>query len=132
MDITKGKGSRVTILSMADGSAFDADAIYTVALTSYRASGGGYLLEQGAGIAKDEIADRIVARYADIREILYDKIQADGFLSYSYLIVRRRRHRHRNQFQDLGPPIFLNANSLDLIFHVDSLKINAEPLKQLT
>ena len=80
VDITKEKGSRVTILSMADGSAFDADAIYTVALTSYRASGGGYLLEQGAGIAKDEIADRIVARYADIREILYDKIQADGVL----------------------------------------------------
>ena len=80
VDITKEPGNRVTILSMADGSAFDADARYKVALTSYRASGGGYLLEKGAGIAKDEIAGRIVARHADIREILYDKIQADGVL----------------------------------------------------
>lgn len=80
VDITKAKGNRVNIISMADGSAFKADATYTVALTSYRASGGGYLLEKGAGIAKEEIPGRIVALYADIREILYDQIQADGVL----------------------------------------------------
>ena len=45
---------------------------------SYRASGGGYHLEQGAGIAKDEMDSRLVARLADIRELLYDQILADG------------------------------------------------------
>ena len=80
VDITKNKGNRVNIISMADGSAFKADATYTVALTSYRASGGGYLLEKGAGIPKEEMTSRIVGIYADIREILYDQIQADGVL----------------------------------------------------
>ena len=80
VDVTKDNGQRINILSMADGSNFDSDATYTVALTSYRASGGGYLLEQGAGIAKEDIPGRIVGLYADIREILYDQIQADGTL----------------------------------------------------
>ncbi|NLA63439.1 MAG: bifunctional metallophosphatase/5'-nucleotidase [Bacteroidales bacterium] len=80
VDITKGNGERINILSMANGSNFDRDATYKVALTSYRASGGGYLLEKGAGIAKEEIQGRIVALHADIREILYDQIQADGTL----------------------------------------------------
>ncbi len=80
VDITKASGERINILSMADDSDFDRDAIYKVALTSYRASGGGYLLEQGAGIAKKDIPDRIVALHADIREILYNQIQADGTL----------------------------------------------------
>lgn len=80
VDITKANGERVSILSMADGINFDMDATYRVALTSYRASGGGYLLEEGAGIPKEQIAERIVELYADIREILYDQIQADGTL----------------------------------------------------
>ncbi len=80
VDVTKGDGERVSVLSMADGSNFDMNATYRVALTSYRASGGGYLLEHGAGIPKEQIADRIVELYADIREILYDQVQADGVL----------------------------------------------------
>ena len=62
-----------------DGSNFLMNA-HRVALTSYRASGGGYLLEHGVGIPKEQIADRIVELYADIREILYDQVQADGVL----------------------------------------------------
>ena len=80
VDITKGDGERVSVLSMADGSDFAMNATYRVALTSYRASGGGYLLEHGAGIPKEQIADRIVELYADIREILYDQVQSDGVL----------------------------------------------------
>ena len=80
VDITKKEGDRVRILSLADGVKFDPDAIYTVALTSYRASGGGDLLQDGAGIPKDEMDGRFVARLADIRELLYDQIQADGFI----------------------------------------------------
>ena len=80
VDITKPEGERINILSLADGSAFDKEATYKVALTSYRASGGGYLLEKGAGIPKDEMEERIVARLADIREILYEQMQAEGYM----------------------------------------------------
>ena len=80
VDITKKEGNRVRILSLADGAKFDPNAKYTVALTSYRASGGGDLLQDGAGIPKDEMDGRFVARLADIRELLYDQIQADGFI----------------------------------------------------
>ena len=80
VDITKKEGNRVGILSLADGTKFDSDAKYTVALTSYRASGGGDLLQDGAGISKEEMEGRFVARLADIRELLYDQIQAEGFI----------------------------------------------------
>lgn len=81
VDITKSEGERIHIISLADGAAFDPDATYKVALTSYRASGGGYLLEKGAGIPKAQLEDRIVARLADIREILYAQIQSDGYIN---------------------------------------------------
>lgn len=78
VDITKKKGERIRIISLADGGAYSMDNKYKVALTSYRASGGGYHLEQGAGIAKDKMDSRLVARLADIRELLYNQIQTDG------------------------------------------------------
>ncbi len=78
VDITKKEGDRINIISLADGGTFDMDSKYKVAMTSYRASGGGYHLEQGAGIAKEEMDSRLVARLADIRELLYDQILADG------------------------------------------------------
>jgi 2',3'-cyclic-nucleotide 2'-phosphodiesterase/3'-nucleotidase len=80
VDITRPEGERLHIISLADGTAFASDATYKVALTSYRASGGGYLLEKGAGIPKEQLEGRIVARLADIRELLYAQIQADGYI----------------------------------------------------
>lgn len=74
VDITKPVGSRINILSMADGSAFSLDDWYTVAMTSYRANGGGGLLKQGAGLDSDAVKVRIEKRYPEIREILYDFI----------------------------------------------------------
>lgn len=78
VDVTKKEGERIRIISLADGGAYNMDDKYKVALTSYRASGGGYHLEQGAGIPKDEMDSRLVARLADIRELLYNQIQTDG------------------------------------------------------
>lgn len=66
-------GHRIRIKSMADGSAFDENKYYSVAVTSYRVNGGGDLLIK-AGIGKDEIANRIVHKYNDIRDMLYDYI----------------------------------------------------------
>lgn len=50
VDVSKPAGSRVTILSMADGSAFDMAKTYTVAINSYRAAGGGNHLTRGVGL----------------------------------------------------------------------------------
>ena len=60
VDVTKPFGSRRIIKSMADGSPFSLDKTYNVAMTSYRANGGGELLSE-AGVEED--ASRIVARF---------------------------------------------------------------------
>lgn len=75
VDVTKARGERIAVLSLADGSAFDPSATYNVALTSYRASGGGGLLQE-AGI--DSLEGRVVARYPEIRQILLDYLTENG------------------------------------------------------
>ena len=81
VDITKGDGERVKILSMADGKPFEPEKVYRVAMSSYRASGGGDLLTAGAGIPFDELDSRVVLRLKDIRGLIYEKIKRDGKLS---------------------------------------------------
>ena len=78
VDVTKPSGERVIITSLADGSPFDESAEYNVAMTSYRASGGGDILREGAGIDTDRIADRVVEYYPEIRDILYDYLVRNG------------------------------------------------------
>ena len=63
---------------MADGSAFDEERTYNVAMTSYRASGGGNLMREGAGIDTDHIDDLVVERYPEIRNIIYDYLMKNG------------------------------------------------------
>jgi 2',3'-cyclic-nucleotide 2'-phosphodiesterase/3'-nucleotidase len=58
--------------TLADGTAFDESAQYNVAVTSYRANGGGGILREGAGIDTDKIDERVVEYYPEIRELLYD------------------------------------------------------------
>lgn len=78
VDITKGEWDRITIKSMVNGSPFDLSATYKVAMSSYRASGGGELLLMGAGVPKEQMDQRLVSRHADIRELLYNKIVEKG------------------------------------------------------
>lgn len=61
VDVTKPTGEKVTILSMADGSPFRMDKVYTVAVNSYRGNGGGELLTKGAGISQDELQERVIS-----------------------------------------------------------------------
>ena len=75
VDVTKEYGNRIDITSLTDGTPFDPDATYNVAMTSYRASGGGGLLQEGAGIDTDRIDERVVARYPEIRELVLDFIE---------------------------------------------------------
>ena len=80
VDLTKPYGEKVDITSMADGSAFSLDSTYNVAMTSYRASGGGGILA-AAGINTAAIDERVVERYPEIRNILYDYLKINGVLS---------------------------------------------------
>lgn len=72
VDVTKEKGERIIIHAMADGSPFDYNKTYKVALSSYRANGGGDLLTEGAGIPKDQLESIVVTKYADIRSLVFD------------------------------------------------------------
>ena len=76
VDVTRPKGERVNIKSLADGTPFDLSSSYNVAMTSYRASGGGNIMREGAGVDTDRIADRVVAYHPEIRDILYDYLVA--------------------------------------------------------
>ena len=72
-----GKGSRVRIISMWDGTPFDMSRTYRVAMTSYRASGAGGLLAE-AGLDRETMDSRIVEIYPEIREMLRDFIENQG------------------------------------------------------
>ena len=78
VDVTRPMGERVSISSLADGRAFSSDSTYTVAMTSYRASGGGGLLFQGAGLSPEEADSRITGRYEEMRILLYNWLRDNG------------------------------------------------------
>lgn len=78
VDLTKACGERISISSMASGREFSADARYKVAMTSYRAAGGGDLLAKGAGIPEDRLSERIVSKMPEIRDLIYDFIRENG------------------------------------------------------
>lgn len=70
------RGERVKIISMSDGTAFNPDTTYRVAMTSYRASGGGDLLTLGAGIDPDSLV--VYDKMKDIRSLVGDYISEQG------------------------------------------------------
>jgi 2',3'-cyclic-nucleotide 2'-phosphodiesterase/3'-nucleotidase len=61
VDLRKEPGNRITIEGFTDGSSFDLDETYSVAINSYRGSGGGGHLTEGAGIPKDKLSDRVIS-----------------------------------------------------------------------
>lgn len=77
VDVTKPKGSRIAISSMADGSPFDLGATYNVAMTSYRASGGGGTMDR-IGVDTDRIDERVVKKYPEIRDMIYNYLKEHG------------------------------------------------------
>lgn len=83
VDVTRPCGQRVCIKSLADGSAFDPAAWYNVAMTSYRANGGGGLIREGAGISAEEMNERIIAKYPEIRDLIYNYISEHGNVTSS-------------------------------------------------
>ena len=79
VDVTQKKGSRIRILSMADGTPFDESRWYNVVMNSYRANGGGELLTKGAGIPQDELVKRLTYKSErDQRHYLTQAIEQAG------------------------------------------------------
>ena len=82
VNVTKPRGERVAIESLADGSQFSEGETYNVAMTSYRASGGGGLMVE-AGIDTGKIEERVVATYPEFREILYEYLKENEVIDPS-------------------------------------------------
>lgn len=85
VDVTKPFGSRVAISTLADGTPFDAGSWYNVAMTSYRANGGGGLIREGARISAEEMNERIIAKYPEIRDLIYNFIKHNGVVTKELL-----------------------------------------------
>lgn len=82
VDVTKPKGQKVQIATLADGTPFDLKANYLVAVNSYRGNGGGNLLTLGAGIPFDQLPSRIVhASELDLRYYLIKYVEEHPHLS---------------------------------------------------
>ena len=79
VDVTKPQGEKIQIQSMADGTPFDLDKTYKVAINSYRGNGGGDLLTKGAGIASDDLSGRIIgSTEKDLRYYIMQYIKSKG------------------------------------------------------
>jgi len=79
VDLQKPVGEKVTIISMADGSPFDLNKTYKVAVNSYRGNGGGNHLTIGAKIRPELLKDRIVnSTEKDLRYYLMKWIEDKG------------------------------------------------------
>jgi len=76
VDVSKPAGQRITITGMSNGSPFDLNKKYKVAINSYRGNGGGGHLTKGAGIPKDKLANRVfTSTEKDLRYYLMKWIQ---------------------------------------------------------
>ncbi len=82
VDVTRPQGEKINIISMADGTPFDPDRTYKVAVNSYRGNGGGDLLTKGAGIPHKDLKSRILkATDKDLRFYLIKEIEKRGVIS---------------------------------------------------
>lgn len=73
VDVRKPFGQRVRVLRMSDGRAFDLNAMYKVAISSYRGNGGGELLTKGSGLTQAELSKRLIqSTTKDVRHYLID------------------------------------------------------------
>ena len=82
VNVTKPDGEKVRILSMSDGTPFDENKWYRVAMNSYRGNGGGELLTKGAGIPRQELKSRIIFESEkDQRYYLMQEIEKAGVMN---------------------------------------------------
>lgn len=72
-------GDRIDILSLSSGAEIEPDKVYSVAINSYRLSGGGGHLENGAGVDPSSI--RIIETYPEIRDLVGEYVASKGTLT---------------------------------------------------
>jgi 2',3'-cyclic-nucleotide 2'-phosphodiesterase/3'-nucleotidase len=78
VDVSKPAGDRVSISAMSDGSAFYNDSLYTVAVNSYRANGGGGHFP-AAGITHEILKTRTMSTTdRDLRYYMTEWIKERG------------------------------------------------------
>lgn len=78
VDVSKPAGQRVYVISLSDGKPLFNDSVYTVAVNSYRASGGGGHLTTGADIPQSELFNRIIwTSGRDLRAMIMDWLKAN-------------------------------------------------------
>ena len=76
VDLSRPEGDKVEINGFSDGRAFDEGATYSVAINSYRASGGGGHLTRGVGLEKSELeAITVASTDKDLRYYLMKWIE---------------------------------------------------------
>ena len=114
VDVTKPEGNRVCIESFADGRPFEPEATYRVAMTSYRANGGGDLLTDGAGIPHDGLAARVENKYPEIRNLVYDFFREHGTVDSGILSDRSVLGSWRFVPESVASPLL--ASDLKLLF----------------
>ena len=85
VDVTKPYGSRVNIISMADGNAFDMDKNYSVGITTYRSVGSGGLLKAAGLETYEDVENRITYKGPEFRTILYEYFKKNGSIDPSVI-----------------------------------------------
>jgi 2',3'-cyclic-nucleotide 2'-phosphodiesterase/3'-nucleotidase len=60
VDLSKTEGNRVEISAFTNGMTFCNDSVYTVAVNSYRGSGGGGHLTRGCSISEKDLSGRLL------------------------------------------------------------------------
>ena len=115
MDVSKPRGERIKIeeaIGIEGTKAFDEQARYKVAMTSYRAAGGGDLLLKGAGLSREELDSRLIARLPEIRDMLYrylsenegldrEKLRAEGRIGRWYFVPEAQATKALERDRDL-------------------------------
>ena len=72
VNVKEAVGRRIKINSLDNGKEFHLDSNYTAAMVSYRANGGGGLIIKAASLEADELESRIVEKYSDVRELIFE------------------------------------------------------------
>ena len=86
VDVTKPEGKRITVKSLSDGRPFKPDEKYKVAINSYRGSGGGGHLTEGAGLSREDLSSRLITSTdRDLRYFIIKSIEKRGIISPSPL-----------------------------------------------
>jgi len=76
VDVSKPEGSRITIKGFTDGTPFEKNKTYKVAVNSFRGNGGGGHFYKGVGIDKSELMSRVLgSTERDLRYYMIETIK---------------------------------------------------------